>query len=371
MADQLAVAIENARLLQELKAAHKELVRTKTFEALATSTIEAIHWIGNKALPITSTIKRLHEDVQALASPDEEMLASMLEDLDIIAENAGLILAVKEHLIGPAREQLPQPVIVADVFKDVITAAAVPAAQISCQGGADLPLVIADSSRLSRAFDYLLKNALEATAELEQIKIQVEIEPAEEEQLIIRVKDNGPGFSQENLDQVWAAFYSTKPGHAGLGLSATLQIIRQLDGKVTAFNAEAGGAVVEVRIPYTTEKPPAAELPTAKKILILDDEDLWSNFAQAKLVEAGNEVARTGELPAQLAEFDLILLDDCLVNGDVTQLLKALRKSGVTDKVVVLASSLSTERATALMGYAVYDVRLKPYTEAGLAELML
>ena len=139
---------------------------------------------------------------------------------------------------------------------------------------------------------------------------------------------------------------------------------------MAAFNAPDRGAVVEVSIPYTTKQPPAAELPTAKKILILDDEDLWSSFAQAKLAEAGNEVLCTGELPAQLKEFDLILLDDCLVNGDVTQLLKSLRKSGVTDKVVVLASSLSAERATALMGYAVYDARLKPYTEVGLAELM-
>ncbi len=54
MADQVAVAIRNAQLLKDLEEAHKELVRTKTFEAIATSTLEAIHWIGNKALPITA-----------------------------------------------------------------------------------------------------------------------------------------------------------------------------------------------------------------------------------------------------------------------------------------------------------------------------
>ncbi|MEA3309629.1 MAG: GAF domain-containing protein [Chloroflexota bacterium] len=370
MADQLAVAIDNARLLRDLEQAHKELVRTKTFEALATSTIEAIHWIGNKALPITSTVKRLREDVRPLVVQDDQMAASVIEDLDIIEENAELIFAVKEHLIGPAREQLPQPVIVADICQDAATYAAVPVAQISYHGGESMPMVVADSARLSRAFGYVLKNSLEATAELTQPQIRVEFASVAEGLLNVRVKDNGPGFSQENLDQIWAAFYTTKPGHAGLGLSATLQIVKQLGGKVAAFNAEDGGAVVELRLPYTTDELPGAEFPAGKNVLLVDDNDLWSNFAQARLVAAGNKVTRVVELPAQLKEFDLILVDDCLTEGHVTRLLKALRKAGVADKVMVLASSLSAERVTALMGYAVYDARLKPYTEVGLAELL-
>ncbi|MGD9099490.1 MAG: GAF domain-containing protein, partial [Anaerolineae bacterium] len=63
MADHLAVAIHNAQLLKELEAAHSELLRTKTYEALATATTQAIHWIGNKALPITTTVARMRGDL--------------------------------------------------------------------------------------------------------------------------------------------------------------------------------------------------------------------------------------------------------------------------------------------------------------------
>ncbi|NBD35165.1 MAG: GAF domain-containing protein, partial [Chloroflexi bacterium] len=63
MADQLSIAINNARLLSDLKEAHEELVRTKTFEAIATATSEAIHWVGNKAAPIPGSIARVTEDV--------------------------------------------------------------------------------------------------------------------------------------------------------------------------------------------------------------------------------------------------------------------------------------------------------------------
>jgi GAF domain-containing protein/CheY-like chemotaxis protein len=62
MADQLAVAIDNARLLHDLEEAHAELVRTKTFEAIATATGEAIHWVGNKAAPIPGSVERVTED---------------------------------------------------------------------------------------------------------------------------------------------------------------------------------------------------------------------------------------------------------------------------------------------------------------------
>jgi len=58
MADQLAIALRNAKLLQELENANSELLRTKTFEAIATATGEAIHWVGNKAAPIPGSADR-------------------------------------------------------------------------------------------------------------------------------------------------------------------------------------------------------------------------------------------------------------------------------------------------------------------------
>jgi len=48
MADQIAIAINNAQSMKKLEAASAELVRTKTFEAIATATGEAIHWVGIK-----------------------------------------------------------------------------------------------------------------------------------------------------------------------------------------------------------------------------------------------------------------------------------------------------------------------------------
>jgi GAF domain-containing protein len=63
MAEHLAVAINNAHFIDELKEAHNEILRNKVFEALTTASTEAIHWIGNKTLPISLTVARLREEI--------------------------------------------------------------------------------------------------------------------------------------------------------------------------------------------------------------------------------------------------------------------------------------------------------------------
>jgi GAF domain-containing protein len=87
MADHLAIAINNAQLLRALERANAELLRTKTYEALATATTQAVHWIGNKALPITTTIARIKKDL----GREPLDIASIREDLDLIDESARLI----------------------------------------------------------------------------------------------------------------------------------------------------------------------------------------------------------------------------------------------------------------------------------------
>jgi len=372
MADQLAVAINNARLLKELEAVHAELVRTKTFEAIATTTIEAIHWIGNKALPITASVGLLRDDLEQVAQLAPDLAASMREDLDVVENSAQLIFSVQEHLIGPAREEKPRPTMAEDVVKDAAVALGMPAEMISYNVAPDVPLVLADTTQLHRAFGYVLRNALEAMEGTPEQHITVEIAPADDARFVaVRVTDTGPGIPEEELEKIWAAFYTTKgPKHAGLGLSACLQVFKQIDGRVSAANAPGGGAVIELQIPVYEDPLPAADLPAGKSILLVDDDDSWSHFAEATLTGAGNTVTRSVDGRSDLDVFDLILVDDVLETADSSAVLQELMAAGASDRTLVLASSLRVERAMELMPFGVRDVVLKPYTPAALAELL-
>ncbi len=369
MADQVAVAIRNAQLLKDLEEAHKELVRTKTFEAIATSTLEAIHWIGNKALPITTSVEGLREDLAAFRKVDAERVDSMMEDLEIIDESAHLIFQVREHIIGPAREMRPGPVMAEDVLRDAVIALGLDEGPVAFRVAEDLPRVLADPLHLSRAFTYVLTNAVEAVEALEEPHIGIEIIPAGDF-VAVRITDNGPAIPAEVLDKIWAPFFTTKGRrHAGLGLSATMQIIRQMEGKAKVENLPQGGVMVELMLPIFDERRPEVELPEELEVLLLDDDDPWSRFVVEALEEAGNTVKRATVLEKP-ERYHLIIVDDVMAEGDSTQLLRDLRRAGVVKKTVVVASRLGPEEATRLLQYGAKDVRPKPYDEVGLADLL-
>jgi GAF domain-containing protein/CheY-like chemotaxis protein len=372
MADQLAIAINNARLLKELEAAHAELVRTKTFEALATSTLAAIHWIGNKALPISASVSLLRDDLESIVETDPELVGSMLEDLGTIEDSARLIVSVQEHLIGPAREEKPRPAMVDDVVKDTAVAMGIPLEVVSYTVASDLPLIVADTTQLSRAFGYVLKNAVEAMKGVDEKRIKIEIAPADEDHMVaVRIADTGPGIPEEDLEKIWAAFYTTKGvKHAGLGLSACFQILKQSDGRISAANAPDGGAVFEFLIPVFDGTLLHADLPAGKSILLIDDDDAWSHFAKTTLADAGNTVTRSTDGQIDLDTFDLILVDNAPEAADIRTVLKRIRAVGAGPKTLVVASSLRVERTMELMPFGVRDVVLKPYASDILAELV-
>jgi len=370
MADQLAVALRNAQLLRELEAAHAEIVRTKTYEAIAAATLEAIHWIGNKALPITASVERLREDMMDLSDADPLCIESMREDLEIIEQSARLIVDVREHLIGPAREQKPRPTMVEDVVKDAVTLLALPPAWVRYEFATGNLLCLADTTQLGRAFAYVLKNATEALEGLAEPQIVISVAPAEGDTVAISIADNGPGIPPEALDKIWAAFYTTKgASHAGLGLAATLQILNQLEGTVYMRNLPEGGACFEMRLPVPPQAPAPAALPDGKRILLIDDEDAWSIFATQVLTDAGNTVTRTSCPEGTPGDYDIIVLDSALTAGDSLECLRKLRKAGYADKVLVVASRLWAERATQMLQMGVKDIVLKPYTPAEMGIL--
>jgi signal transduction histidine kinase len=314
MANQLAVAINNARLLKELEDAHGELVRAKTFEAIATATGEAIHWVGNKAAPIPGSVARIAEDLvrymalasalvseappdlrehkfaQLLAEAAEEIASrgnfldgiaaelearplkrlrkmltveSIFEDLEIIEGSARAILNIKEDLIGPARRKRQEDLIfLPDLLKETIASVRIPDDVARTLFHDDLPLVRADKSQLDRVFVNLIKNAMEAMDGIEQKRLFIWTREADEPGfVVVDVTDSGHGIPPEIIDKIWVAFYTTKGdrGGTGLGLAACAQIIGQLGGKILVESEVGVGTTFSVLLPVAAEAGADAE----------------------------------------------------------------------------------------------------------------
>lgn len=426
MANQLAIAIDNARKQRELEETHAQLLRAKTFEAIATATGDAIHWIGNKAEPIGASIERVRHDAQLIVSGMAEILkqaqatdktvesnalakllrqeaeivqqnrpelgqrvkelmnlapekleqqlslASILEDLDIIEEAASLIMKVKEDLIGPAREQAPRPTMIDDVLKDVVSSLNIDRETVTTIIEESLPLVLADPVQLNRVFANLLQNAREAMLNHPDPQITLTLQPdANGEFVKIDIADNGVGIAEADLSKIWITFHTTKgvKGHTGLGLPACRLILEQLGGDISATSRVDEGTIVTVRLPaYQSKASETKAEPGRGKLLLIDNDDHWQRFAAATLESNGYKVTAFGpnDSADQYASYDLILIDDILAQGDSLALMQAIKSAGAIAKTVAVSSNPRVERTKERKLLGIHDLLPKPYTQASL-----
>jgi PAS domain S-box-containing protein len=116
-------------------------------------------------------------------------------------------------------------------------------------------VVPGDEVLLRQAFSNLCRNALEACADASvppRIEIDGSIDRAQRAQ-VMTVTDNGPGVTANVTARMFRPFFTTKKTGIGLGLALVQKIIVTHNGRVTAANADTGGAQITVTLPLGTE----------------------------------------------------------------------------------------------------------------------
>jgi two-component system, OmpR family, sensor kinase len=119
--------------------------------------------------------------------------------------------------------------------------------------------VLGDEGRLRQVLDNLLDNARVHTPAGTPVEIKLEVAG---EDVVLSVRDHGPGFSPGVAGRVFERFYRGDParsritGGAGLGLSIVAAIVEAHGGKVSASSPNGSGAVFEVRLPAGPEREP-------------------------------------------------------------------------------------------------------------------
>ena len=106
-------------------------------------------------------------------------------------------------------------------------------------------------NRLEQVIANLLDNSISFSDENKKIEIEVE---ETSNNLVILIKDEGPGFSETSPQKIFKRFYSNRPQsfgkHSGLGLNIVKNIVELHEGRISASNRlNKGGAQVEVLLP--------------------------------------------------------------------------------------------------------------------------
>jgi signal transduction histidine kinase/CheY-like chemotaxis protein len=109
---------------------------------------------------------------------------------------------------------------------------------------ADLPPVMGDRVQLQQVVVNLILNAIEAmsTVEDRERDLLISTQPGEGDEVCVAVQDSGIGLDPKNVERIFDAFHTTKPGGLGMGLSISRSIVESHGGRLWAISNDGPGA---------------------------------------------------------------------------------------------------------------------------------
>ncbi|MDD4718415.1 MAG: HAMP domain-containing sensor histidine kinase [Bacilli bacterium] len=108
--------------------------------------------------------------------------------------------------------------------------------------------IYGDYNRMTQVFINIVKNGIEAIGSKVDGKLSVKTETLNKI-IKITIKDNGIGFTKEQLERLGEPFLTTKPNGTGLGIILSKEIIKGHNGEIKYFSKPNIGTRVEITIP--------------------------------------------------------------------------------------------------------------------------
>lgn len=260
IADQLAVALEKARLYGELQTSlqQEQTVRSQLIQS------ERLALVGRL---LASVSHELNNPLQAIQNAlfllkDEERLSPQgKQDLDVVLSEAERMASLIERLRSayrPGRIKDFRPLefnnLVEDVHTLITTLLRQKQIAFEFHPEPDLPCISGMSDQLRQVVLNLFLNAVDVMQPGGRLIVWTQSLPPQKE-ILLTVKDTGPGIAPDILPRVFDAFVTDKQAGTGLGLTITRDIIEQHFGRISAENEPEGGAVFKVWLPMDEKGP--------------------------------------------------------------------------------------------------------------------
>ncbi|HUT77455.1 MAG TPA: ATP-binding protein, partial [Polyangia bacterium] len=265
---QLALAIENSLLLDDLQQSYgklmddqEELIRAERLAAMGQLSATMAHEIRNPLATIFSAVSQIRK--HASLDPVSRQL------LDITEEEALRLNRMVTGLLEFARPRKPSfevgrpRAVIAEAIRVFIEGQGVPEGVelVEVEGSDDLVAVF-DTDLLQRAVGLLITNGVQAVEESGgMVQVSVEQDPDGVPGFGVIVSDDGSGIPREHLHRVFEPFFSTRPSGIGLSLPTVKRIAEDHGGTIEIGTDSGTGTQVRVFIPQRT----AAEAVEEKK----------------------------------------------------------------------------------------------------------
>ncbi|MFO1019174.1 MAG: ATP-binding protein [Planctomycetales bacterium] len=315
------------------------------------------HELRNPLAPIRSSINILQmsgsdpETVGRICEMIERQVTHMVRLVDDLME----VSRITRGIIELQHEQTDLATIVrsaVDTSQPIIAESAHRLSVSLPQG--PVP-IYGDGVRLAQVISNLLNNAAKYTDRGGQIGLSAE---REDNELVIRVRDNGIGIPAEKLPFVFDMFMqvdrSNRRAQGGLGIGLTLvkRLVEMHEGSITVESDGPGqGSEFIVRLPLTIidpeEREPDAENPPVvsngkRRVLVVDDNRDAATTLGMLMKALGSEVQTANDGPTALSIMesfrpDLVLLDIGMPQMDGYEVARRIRQRPEFEKIQLAA----------------------------------
>ncbi len=254
LARQSTIAMENARLYEELRAyvrrveeSQQALVQAEKLAAAGRLTASIAHEINN---PLQSVRNCLHLAMREDLPPEmrhnyfeltrqevDRLISTVQRMLDFYRPSAEFkpvqMLDLLEHVLNLLSQQLRERNI-----------------RVTTAWPARLPSVMAISNQIEQVFINLVLNAFDAMPQGGELWISI---TQKKKMVEIVFQDSGAGVPAELRQSIFEPFTSTKGGGTGLGLSVSYDIVTAHNGRLDLLNNSKPGACFRVMLPINNE----------------------------------------------------------------------------------------------------------------------
>jgi len=253
MAASVAVAVDNANLYAELadfaeevERSQAKLVQAEKMAAIGRLAASLAHEVNNPLQAIHNSLHlALHEglgeerqkEYLRMAQGEVERLINIVQRmLDFYRPSQGGVEPADVNQIV----QRVLPLIQKRLEHGGIV--------VQTELGEDLPTVPIVSDQISQVILNLLINAVEAMSTRGNLWLKTELSD-DGDDVLVRVRDSGPGMSAEQVNQLFEPFYTTKPGGTGLGMAISYGIIERHGGAIDVSSEPGQGTTFVVALP--------------------------------------------------------------------------------------------------------------------------
>jgi C4-dicarboxylate-specific signal transduction histidine kinase len=251
-----AESLERKHAEEALHQAQADLSRVSRVTTMGELTASLAHEVNQ---PIAAAVTNANTCLRWLTREQPDVEEARAAAMRIVKDGTRAAEIIKRTRLlfkkgTPHRESVDVNEVVREMIVLLRSEAARYNISVRTELAADLPRVMGDRVQLQQVLMNLIVNGIDAMKEIDGAReLAVKSQRTEKEEVLVSVSDTGVGLPPQQADQIFNAFFTTKPHGTGMGLRISRSIVEAHGGRLWAADNPPRGASFHFALPTKIE----------------------------------------------------------------------------------------------------------------------